>query len=282
VPMNAELLNAACPGGLRLGPLIENPDPGPEALPWIGPTAYAPADSRLPSSLCPFLSSLFSSPWISAGILRPCLLWLELRHRLRPASALAVSPSPMVRDTGASEALVEGLVRNHNPHARMEVMVAGAACSSPPAGTRQPRRAAAPTEVLAVASDEKARPDGYWAAYIARKKNHPGQGCASTSKAPAGANAARNQISRPARHLWLENPLDQLRPLRPPATPRWCAGPAAQPEPLDPGTPWRQGEGCSVFAGARTHLPSGGSTIQRGLAPYAGGVAPGRGHPHHR
>ena len=61
---------------------------------------------------------------ISALIFGLALLWLESRHRLRPASPLQISTSGWkVQREGDSQVVVKGSIQIHNPHARMEVFV---------------------------------------------------------------------------------------------------------------------------------------------------------------
>ena len=51
------------------------------------------------------------------------LLWLELRHRLRPSSPLRLNPGAFQVKRKAQGLEVVGQVSIRNPHPRMEVMV---------------------------------------------------------------------------------------------------------------------------------------------------------------
>ncbi|TWB88681.1 F420-0:Gamma-glutamyl ligase [Synechococcus sp. CS-602] len=220
----------------------------------------------------PFLSSLFSVALISAGFFGLALLWLELRHRLRPASPLRLSVADWSVTTGASEALVEGLVRIHNPHARMEVMVPELLLKPTLLGRANLAGLQLSTEVLAEHPDEKARPDGYWAAYIVKGKKTTQARLRLHIKAPAGANAAGTNLAALLDTLWLEILWINYGPFGRLQRRDGVLVPLRKPEPLDPGTaPWRQGEGCSVLP-VPTHLLGVLDDPAEVLRRYAGGV----------
>ena len=86
---------------------------------FSGCTTYAPAERKaLP------LAALFAVVLIAALVFGLALLWLELRHRLRPASPLRLSSSRWkVQRSSANQWQVKGTISIRNPHPRMEVFV---------------------------------------------------------------------------------------------------------------------------------------------------------------
>jgi len=61
---------------------------------------------------------------IAALVFALALLWLEARHRLRPASPLQLSSEGWkVKQKSDQLVVVKGRIRIHNPHPRMEVFV---------------------------------------------------------------------------------------------------------------------------------------------------------------
>lgn len=215
----------------------------------------------------PYLSSLFAVALISVGFLGLAVIWLELRHRLRPASPLQLSAADWSVTMGSNETLVEGLVRIHNPHARMEVMVPELVIKPTLLGRANLAGLQLFTEVLAEHPDEQARPDGYWAAYIVKGKKTTQARLRLHIKASAGANLAALLDTLWLEILWINyGPFGRLQrrdgvliPLR-------------KPEPLDPATaPWRLGEACSVLP-VPTHLLGVLDDPAAVLRRYAGGV----------
>jgi len=160
-------------------------------------------------------------------------------------------------------------------------------------GTRQPRWAcSSPPEVLAQHPDERPARNGYWGRYIRqRKKTHPGQAALSTSRRQPEAMQPEPQSRGPARPPPLAGRSSgkkkkiKLRPLCRPACNAamvcWsrCAKPRTGSIRPAPG-----GRGKAARCFCRCHpLCSGARTIPAEvLRRYAGGSAPGRGHPHHR
>ena len=61
---------------------------------------------------------------IAALVFALALLWLEARHRLRPASPLQLSSDGWkVKQKSDQMVVVKGRIRIHNPHPCMEVFV---------------------------------------------------------------------------------------------------------------------------------------------------------------
>ncbi|QEY31657.1 F420-0:Gamma-glutamyl ligase [Synechococcus sp. RSCCF101] len=95
------------------------------------------------------------------------LLWLELRHRLRPRSPLTLTPREWaVTARGDDRLVIEGLLELHNPHRRMEVMVPELEVRPVLIGQQGTRSLRRRVRVIAEHPDSPARPDGYWVAYI--------------------------------------------------------------------------------------------------------------------
>jgi len=95
------------------------------------------------------------------------LVWLEIRHHLRPRSPLRLSPIHWSLHVWASEHLLLDMVLEiHNPHGRMEVMVPEIAVRPVLIGQRSCRELRSRVSVVADHPDVSARADGYWSAYI--------------------------------------------------------------------------------------------------------------------
>ena len=69
------------------------------------------------------LCSLFSVLLVALLIFGLTLLWLELRHRLRPRSPLQIKPQNWSVQQRNGRLFVEGSVEISNSHQRMEVFV---------------------------------------------------------------------------------------------------------------------------------------------------------------
>ena len=94
--------------------------------------------------------------------------WLELRHRLRPASPLRMSPRDWRVDDLGDRLRVEGVLEISNPHARMEIFVPELNVQPVLLGQHDPSVLRVSTRIAAEHPDEEARADGYWAAYIVK------------------------------------------------------------------------------------------------------------------
>jgi len=95
------------PVRVALARLIEIPDPGARALPWIGPTLTLPLIPVLRPVPLPSVFTVLGRLDRAGFFAFP--LWLELRHRLRPPFSLASLRRRLVRDTGASRIAGGGL-----------------------------------------------------------------------------------------------------------------------------------------------------------------------------
>jgi hypothetical protein len=211
-------------------------------------TAYAPAVSGRPTTALAPLPPLPAIALIAALIFGLSLLWLELRHRLRPSSPLRLdSREWSVRDAGGALE-VEGIIRIHNPHTRMEVMVPELELRPTLLGRADLTGVRVSTRVEARHPDEEARPDGYWAAYIV--KGRKSTEARATVRLELDLRASRDVLDT----LWLEILWINYGPFGRLQRRDGVLIPLRRPEPVDPAqAAWRQGDGCQVLP-VRTHL----------------------------
>ena len=94
--------------------------------------------------------------------------WLELRHRLRPASPLVLRPSDWSVERHGDTLQVTGWLEISNPHRRMEVFVPELRVDPVLLGQADPSALEVTTRIEAHHPDEESRADGYWAAYIVK------------------------------------------------------------------------------------------------------------------
>ena len=94
--------------------------------------------------------------------------WLELRHRLRPASPLRLTPGDWSVERDGDTLRVTGWLEISNPHRRMEVFVPELRVDPVLLGQADPTGLQVTTRIEARHPDEESRPDGYWAAYIVK------------------------------------------------------------------------------------------------------------------
>ena len=94
--------------------------------------------------------------------------WLDLRHRLRPASPLRLTPSDWSVERDGDTLRVTGWLEISNPHRRMEVFVPELRVDPVLLGQADPTGLQVTTRIEARHPDEESRPDGYWAAYIVK------------------------------------------------------------------------------------------------------------------
>ena len=205
----------------------------------------------------PFLLPLLCWLLIAALLFGLTLLWLELRHRLRPASPLRLAAGEWTVTHTAETVEVELAIAIHNPHARMEVMVPELSLLPTLLGRGDLDGVRVRCSVVAEHPDEPARPDGYWAAYIV--KGH------KTTRAllrlriqadPALSSSTQPlpQLADRLDTLWLEILWVHYGPFGRLQRRDGVLIPLRKPEPLDPATaPWRSGEGCRVLP-VPTHL----------------------------
>ena len=205
---------------------------------------------------------------ITALIFGLSLLWLEARHRLRPASPLQLSSGDWkVQRLGDQELVVKGTLTIRNPHRRMEVFVPEIELRPTLLGRGDLSAVQIRSTITAQHPDEEARADGYWFAYIV--KGHKQTRAQVEVRLSAGPD---HDLRSLLDTLWLEilwvnyGPFGRLQrrdgvliPLRRPA-------PASSTT-----ANWRQGDRCSVLP-IRTHLLGTLDDPAEVLRHYAGAV----------
>ncbi|MEB3264391.1 MAG: F420-0:Gamma-glutamyl ligase [Synechococcus sp.] len=177
------------------------------------------------------------------------LLWLELRHRLRPASPLRLSSHDWKVERRETSVEVSGQLTIRNPHGRMEVFVPELRVEPVLLGRGSLEALTVRSRITPHHPDEEPRADGYWFAYIVKGHKSTEVAVNLRISGPEGIDL-RSLLDT----LWLEvhwinyGPFGRLHrrdgllvPLRRPAV--------LQPE----SAPWRGGERCAVLP-IRTHL----------------------------
>ncbi len=206
----------------------------------------------------PSPSPLLCAALLAALLFGLTLLWLELRHRLRPASPLRLSSSPWTtRWIGGDAVELEGTIRIANPHGRMEVMVPELTLKTSLLGRGDLSGVRIRCSVMADHPDEEPRPDGYWAAYIVKGRSSTQARARVRIEAistAGGGSAASPDLAALLDTLWLEILWVNYGPFGRLHRRDGVLIPLRRPEPLDPATaPWREGEGCRVLP-VPTHL----------------------------
>jgi hypothetical protein len=193
----------------------------------------------------PFLASLL----LVLLLLGLTLLWLELRHRLRPASPLQLIPGPFTVRRRAQGLEVTGEITIRNPHDRMEVMVPEIRVEPVLLGRSDLAELRTVTHITPLHPDEEARPDGYWAAYIVKGRKSTGARLRLQLSGPAGVD-----LEGLLDTLWIDLHWVNYGPFGRLHRRHGILVPVQKPEPLDPAlAPWREGEACRVLP-LRTHL----------------------------
>lgn len=177
------------------------------------------------------------------------LLWLELRHRLRPASPLELEAGPFAVQRQGEALVVEGEIRIRNPHPRMEVFVPEIQVEPVLLGRADLSRLKRRVQITAQHPDEPARSDGYWAAYIVKGRKATGARLRITLEAPAGLEAAALLDT-----LWLDIRRTDYGPFGRLERRDGILVPLQKPTPQEPAAAlWRSGEACRVLP-VKTHL----------------------------
>ncbi len=177
------------------------------------------------------------------------LLWLELRHRLRPASPLQLLPGPFQVKRKAQGLEVTGTITIRNPHPRMEVMVPEIRVVPTLLGRSDVTEIRSETRITPLHPDEEARPDGYWAAYIVKGGKSTGARIRMNLLGPSGVD-----LESLLDTLWIDVFWVNYGPFGRLTRRQGLLVPLQRPDPVDPAAaPWRDGEGCRVLP-VRTHL----------------------------
>ena len=213
------------------------------------------------------MAPLFSVLLIALLLFGLSLLWLELRHRLRPASPLELRSGAwkvLRQDDGV---LVKGTLTIANPHPRMEVFVPEISLKPTLLGRGDLKAVRISSEIIANHPDEPARADGYWFAYIVKGRKSTEAKVRLKITAPADVDLKGLLDTLWVEVLWMNyGPFGRLRrrdavlvPLRRPAA-------------TTPGNAqWRAGDHCQVLP-IRTHLLGVLDDPAEVLRHYAGAV----------
>ena len=85
------------------------------------------------------------------------MAWLELRHRLRPASPLRMTPRDWRVDDLGGRLRIEGVLEISNPHPRMEIFVPELRVEPVLLGSSDPAGLEVKTRIIADHPDEETR-----------------------------------------------------------------------------------------------------------------------------
>jgi hypothetical protein len=195
------------------------------------------------------------------------LLWLELRHRLRPASPLRLRPGNFdVRRSGESVE-VSGEITIENPHGRMEVFVPEIKVEPVLLGKGSLAEVKRSVSITPLHPDEEARADGYWFAYIVKGHKRTAARIDLRFTAPPGVNVAELLDT-----LWLDIRWINYGPFGRLVRSDGILVALQRPQPILPEqATWRAGEGCRVLP-LRTHLLGVLDHPQEVLERYAGAL----------
>ena len=205
---------------------------------------------------------------VLALLLGLTLLWLELRHRLRPASPLRLQAGPFKVEAGGAGLEVSGTITLSNPHQRMEVMVPEIELRPTLLGRGDLGDITVSSRIEALHPDEDSRPDGYWAAYIV-KGNKSTQARIRISLGGSGGQALDPALLDT---LWLEILWINYGPFGRLQRRDAILVPLQQPVPLTAeAARWREGDRCRVLP-VGTHLLGVLDDPEAVLRRYAGGL----------
>jgi hypothetical protein len=195
------------------------------------------------------------------------LLWLELRHRLRPASPLRLFPGAFQVKRKALGLEVIGQVSIHNPHRRMEVMVPEFRVEPVLLGRGDLSEVRCETRITPQHPDEETRPDGYWPAYIVKGHKSTTAQLNLRLLGPGGVD-----LEALLDTLWVDIHWINYGPFGRLKRRQGLLVPLRRPEPPTLATAsWRPGEDCQVLP-IRTHLLGVLDDPQAVLQHYASGV----------
>ena len=169
--------------------------------------------------------------------------WLELRHRLRPASPLVLSPSDWSVERHGDTLQVTGWLEISNPHRRMEVFVPELRVDPVLLGQADPSALEVTTRIEAHHPDEESRADGYWAAYIVKGHRSTRARVSITISGPDAWSVVDS--------LWVDVHWVNYGPFGRLARRQGVLVPLRQPEPLP--AAFVAGDRCQVLP-LRTHL----------------------------
>jgi hypothetical protein len=171
--------------------------------------------------------------------------WLELRHRLRPASPLRLKAHDWQVKQHTPHLEVEGWLDISNPHPRMEVMVPELVVKPILLGKADLRTATISTKITPHHPDEEARKDGYWTAYIVKGRKQ--------TKVHVNLQLqSSNDLKDIVENIWLDVHWLNYGPFGQIQRRQGVVIPLQRPEPPTKGN-FRSGESCEVLP-IKTHL----------------------------
>ncbi|MCX5940086.1 MAG: F420-0:Gamma-glutamyl ligase [Cyanobium sp. LacPavin_0818_WC50_MAG_67_9] len=186
---------------------------------------------------------------VLALLLGLTLLWLELRHRLRPASPLQLRADGFQVEPTPAGLEVTGTVMISNPHRRMEVMVPEIQLKPTLLGRGDLAGVTVSARIEALHPDEESRPDGYWAAYIVK-----GRKSTSARLHISLAGAPGQPLNQLLDTLWLEILWINYGPFGRLERRDGVLIPLQKPSPQSAASAnWREGDRCRVLP-VGTHL----------------------------
>ncbi len=175
--------------------------------------------------------------------------WLELRHRLRPASPLVLEPGTFAVRRQGDGLVVEGEIQIRNPHPRMEVFLPEIRVEPVLLGRSDVSIVRPRVQITSLHPDEPARPDGYWAAYIVKGRKTTAARIRIDFSVPQGVD-----VSAILDTLWLDIHWINYGPFGRLSRRDGLLVPLQKPEPPQPSAAvWRTGDGCRVLP-VKTHL----------------------------
>ena len=172
--------------------------------------------------------------------------WLELRHRLRPASPLRLSFRDWSVDNGGDTVHAEGWLEISNPHRRMEVFVPELRIDPVLLGKADLSGLQVTTRIEAQHPDEESRADGYWPAYIVKGR--------SSTQARVSISISGPQAQSVVDSLWVDAHWSNYGPFGRLSRRQGVLVPLRRPDPLSAAdASFLPGERCQVLP-LKTHL----------------------------
>lgn len=213
------------------------------------------------------LNPLPTALLLAALALGLSLVWLELRHRLRPASPLKLRPENFSVRASPQGITVLGEITISNPHRRMEVMVPEIALKPVLLGQGDLREVAISSRIVAIHPDEETRADNYWVCYIVKGRK------STRARIEIELSAAPGLfLDQLVDSLWIDlswvnyGPFGRLQ-----RRDGWLV-PLRQPDTLNPAdAQWRNGDRCQVLP-LKTHLLGVLDSPEEVLGRYASGL----------
>jgi hypothetical protein len=193
------------------------------------------------------------------------LLWLELRHRLRPASPLRLLPGPFQVKRKAQGLELSGEITIRNPHGRMEVFVPEISVQPVLLGRADLTEVRSEVRITPLHPDEEARPDHYWAAYIVKAHKSTAAQLRINLIGPAGTD-----LEGLIDTVWLDIQWINYGPFGRLWRRDGILVPVQKPEPTPAAiASWRDGDHCRVLP-VQTHLLGVLDDPQQVLEHYTG------------